>query len=203
MRPGRCRLGTRVRAVVDLAEPPRVHVRVDLRCRERRMAQQLLDRPEVGAALEQVRCERVAEAMWVRDESAQRARVEPLSGGREEQGVIRAARESGPGVVEVARYPVRRLLAERDDAILAALTAADVHELLLEVDDSEIEPDRLGAAKTGRVHELDECTVTQRERAFALEGSELLVDCVAAGSIGQPAAGPGAKPGVGHARRAG
>jgi hypothetical protein len=36
--------------------------------------------------------------------------------------------------VEVARDPVRRLLAERDDPVLAAFAAAHVDELLLEVD---------------------------------------------------------------------
>src|SRR2546430_5546835 len=65
MRPGRdqvaSRSGTRVRAVVDLAQPPRIDVAVDLRRREGRMPKKLLDRAQVGAALEQMRRERVPE----------------------------------------------------------------------------------------------------------------------------------------------
>ena len=52
----------RVRAVVDAAEAPRVDVAVDLRRRERRMAEKLLDRAQVGAALQEVRRVRMAEA---------------------------------------------------------------------------------------------------------------------------------------------
>src|SRR2546425_189356 len=43
-----------VRAAVDLRQPGRVEVRVDLRGDEVGVAEQLLDGPEVGAALEQV-----------------------------------------------------------------------------------------------------------------------------------------------------
>ena len=53
------------------------------------------------------------------------------------------------------RDDVRRLLAERDDALLAALPA-DANVLLLEVDVAEVEADRFRASQPGRVDELDE-----------------------------------------------
>ena len=109
---------------------------------------------------------------------------------------------SGAGVAEVARHPVRRFLAERHDAVLAALAAADVHELLLEVDVAEVEPDRLGAAEARGVDELDERAVAQRERALALEGGELPVDLTACGASGSRAAAPRREARVGDAGRA-
>ena len=64
--------GARVGTVVDLSQPPRVDVAVDLGRGERRVAEQLLDRPQVGASLQQVRGEGVAEPMRIRQEAAQR-----------------------------------------------------------------------------------------------------------------------------------
>ena len=82
----------------------------------------------------------------------------------------------GPRVAQVAAEPVRRLLAERDDALLAALAAADVDELLLEVDVAEVEADGLGAAQPGGVDELDERAVPQRDRALSFERFEHALD---------------------------
>ena len=48
-------------------------------------------------------------------------------------------------LVQVARQPVRRLFAERNRTLLAAL-AVNVEELLLEVDVAEVEVHRLAAA---------------------------------------------------------
>ena len=100
--------------VVDLAQALGVDVAVHLGRRERRVAQQLLDRPQVGAALEQVRRERVAQAVRVRDEPAQRRGVQAAAVRREEQRVVRAAGELGPRVAEIPRDEERGLLAERD-----------------------------------------------------------------------------------------
>ena len=95
-------------AVVDAAQALAVDVAVDLRRRERRVAEQLLDRAQVGAALEQVRREGVAQAVRVRRDPAQRARVEaPSADGEEERG-LGAARELRARVLEVARDPPRR-----------------------------------------------------------------------------------------------
>ena len=65
-----------MRTVVDAAQVARVDVAVELRRRERAVAEQLLDRAQVGAAVEQVGRERVPEAVRVGDDPAQRARVE-------------------------------------------------------------------------------------------------------------------------------
>jgi hypothetical protein len=52
--------GAGVRAVVDAPQAAAVHVAVQLGGRERAVAEELLDRAEVGAALQEVRRERVA-----------------------------------------------------------------------------------------------------------------------------------------------
>ena len=122
------------------------------------MSEQLLDHPEVGAALEQVGGEGVAQAVRVTDEAAQGARVEAPATRREEEGVLGSAGQLGPGVVQVAPGPGGRLLTKRNEPLLAAL-AAHVHGLVLEVDVGEIEPDRIGAAQTGRVNELEQGAV--------------------------------------------
>ena len=77
----------------------------------------------------------------------------------------------------------RRLLAERDDALLAAL-AAHVHDLAVEVDVAEVERDGLGAAEPGRVEELEERAVAERERRVALDDLEDLLDLGRLGASG-------------------
>jgi len=84
--------------VIDLAEALGVDVAVHLGGRQRGVAQELLDRAEVGAAFEQMRRERMPEPMRVGDEPAQRRRVQPSSVGRQEQRVVRATRELWPRV---------------------------------------------------------------------------------------------------------
>ena len=84
-----------MRAVVDAAEAARVHVAVDLRRRERRVPEQLLDDAEVGAAFEEVRRERVPEAVGVAEEAAHGARVEPATARGEEDRVVRADASAG------------------------------------------------------------------------------------------------------------
>src|SRR6476659_4006454 len=106
-----------MRGVVRAAQVARVDVAVDLRRREGAVAEQLLNRPEVGAALEEVRRERMTQPVRVRGDAAERARVEPAAARREEQCVVGSGGELGPRVAEVAREPVLRLFSERDDAI--------------------------------------------------------------------------------------
>src|SRR5471032_533831 len=100
--------------VIDLAEALGVDVAVHLGGRQRGVAQELLDRAEVGAAFEQMRRERMPEPMRVGDEPAQRRRVQPSSVGRQEQRVVRATRELWPRVAEIPRDEERGLFAERD-----------------------------------------------------------------------------------------
>src|SRR4051812_3135469 len=153
--------------VVDAAEPLRVDVAVHLRGRERAVTEQFLDRAEIGAALEQVRGEGMPQAMRVLDEAAQGRGIETSPARGDEQRVLRAARELGSCVAEVARDEQRRFFAERNDAVLAALAFAHVYALLLEVDVAEVEADCFGGAQPGRVHELEECAVPETERPVA------------------------------------
>src|SRR5215218_6401654 len=150
---------------------------VDLRGRERAVAEQFLDDAEIGPALDEVSGERVAEAVRVGEEPPQGARVEPAAPHREKQRYLGSTNEAGPPLAEIERKPVRCLLSERDDALLAAL-APHVQRLLLEVDVSEVEVDRLAAAEAGRVDELEQGAVAERERPVAVEALEQPVELV-------------------------
>src|SRR5581483_6571036 len=130
--------------------------------------------------------EGVPEPVGVGDEPAQRRGVEPAAARGEEEGVVRAARERGARLAQVPRDERRRLLAQWYDTVLRALAQADVHELLLEVDVAEVERDRLRAAQTGRVHELDERAVPQRERPVPAEPVHELVDLLELRCVGEP-----------------
>src|ERR1051325_7557170 len=57
--------GMRMRLEVQLPTPPIGYVRVQLGCGEIRMAEHFLHRPEVGASLQEMRGERVAQEMWM------------------------------------------------------------------------------------------------------------------------------------------
>ena len=127
------------------------------------MAEQLLDHAQIGAALEQVRRERVAQAVRVAEQAADRAGVESTTAGREEERVVRTLRERGPAVAQVAGEVVRGLLAERHDSFLLALSA-QVHRLAVEVHVDEVERDGLGAAQPAGVEELEQGSVPKRER---------------------------------------
>ena len=156
--------------VVDPPQPAGVDVAVDLGRRERRVAEQLLDRAQVGAALEQVGRVRVTQPVRVAHQPAEGRRVERAAADREKQRVVCASREGRARVAEVGRDRMRRPLAERHDALLAAL-AEHVHRLLLEVDVCEVKPDDLGAAQAAGVGQLEDrgvadrqCRVTPRRR---------------------------------------
>src|SRR5579864_6232199 len=98
------------------------------------MAEHFLNRPEVGAALEQMGGEGVAEEVGVdtlglqpggpgeaaKDEEGAGAGQRPALGIEEELGPV-AAVEVGPAPREVAAEGVHRFAADRDDALLRAL----------------------------------------------------------------------------------
>ena len=184
--------------VVDLAQPFGIDVAVHLGSRERRMAEQFLDRAQVGAALQQVRGEGMSQTVRMGDEAAQRRGVEPVPARREEERVLRATRELRARVAQVARNEARRFLSERHNSILAALAAPDVHELLFEVDVAEIEPDRLRTAQPGRVDELDERLIAERERPFRAECVDDALDLTLLQCVGEPARPPRREGSVGH-----
>src|SRR6187431_892733 len=120
---------------------------VDLRRRERGVAEELLDDTEVRSAFQEMRCEGVAEPMGVAQEPPNGAGVEAATAHGEEDGVIRAGAELRSAELEVARELERGLLSEWDDALLPSL-AAHVHDLALEVDVPEVERDGLLAPQS-------------------------------------------------------
>jgi hypothetical protein len=122
-----------------------------------------------------VRGERVAQAVRVAEEPPHGAYVSPPSADGEEQRVIRACRERRATVSKVARELEGGLLAQWHDAFLAAL-AANVYELAVEVDVSEVERDGLLASQARRVEKLEERTVAQRQRGVSLGQFEQLLD---------------------------
>ena len=77
----------------------------------------------------------------------------------------------------------RRLLAERDDALLAALSA-DVHHLAVEVDVAEVERDGLGAPEARGVEKLEERAIAQGERRVTLDEFQDLLDLGRLGCVG-------------------
>src|SRR5437899_10139524 len=96
-------------------------MRINLRGRQRAVAEQFLDRAEVGSALEQVSGEGVAQPVRVRQQPSERAGVQTPAAGGEEQGILGGAGQLGACLPQVTRHPVTGLLAERDVALLAAL----------------------------------------------------------------------------------
>src|SRR5688500_6186962 len=142
--------GSGVGEVIDLPQALGVDVAIDLRGRERGVAEELLDRAQVGAALEQVRGEGVPQPVGVGEHPANRARVEPPAADGEEEGVLGAAREARADVAQVEPEQERRLFAERHSALLASLPA-DEDEFLLEVHVGEVEADCLRAPQPGGV----------------------------------------------------
>ena len=82
-----------MRVVVHPAQAAGIDVAVDLRRRERRVPEQLLDRPQVGASLEEMGRVGMPEAVRVRKQAAEDARVEPPPAHRDEQRIAGAADE--------------------------------------------------------------------------------------------------------------
>ncbi len=162
------------------------------------MAEELLDRPQVRAPLEQVRGERVAEAVRVGQEAAQRRRVQRPPAHGEEERIHRAPGELRPPVLQVAAQAVGGLLAERDDPFLAALPA-DVDQFLLEVDVGELEVDGLLRAEPGRVDQLEQCAIPEPERVLGLQLGQQRVRLLGLGRVRKPSA---TAPGDGEVRDA-
>ena len=176
-------------SVIDLAQASAVDVAVHLGCREGAVPEQLLDHAQVGAALEQMGCERMAEPVRVGEKTPERARVQPPAARGEEESILGAACQVRSCVLQIEPNPVRRLFAERDDPLLVAL-APDANRLLLEVDVSEIEVDSLAAAEPGRVDELEQGPVAQRERLVAAQPLENGVDLLGLERGRKPAGAP-------------
>ncbi len=144
-----------MRLEVDLAPTAVRDVRVALRCAEVGVPEHLLHAPEVGAALEQVRGERVAEEVGMdarrlesclsgqASENEKRAcpRERAAAGVEEELGAVPAVKV-GASQGEVSADRLRGRPAERDEALLPAFSE-HADDSLLDVDGAPVQPDRL------------------------------------------------------------
>src|SRR3954454_16272593 len=140
-------------------EPGGLYPSVNLSRRDGRVAQELLDRAEVGAALEQLRRERVAQRVG-RDAAlhlgaagpgpqpgAHVGRRQAPPGPREkERRLAVAVLERRAGAFQVVRDRPQRRLPRRNDPRLAAL-ALDAQLLAVEVDGRHVEGDELLGAQ--------------------------------------------------------
>ena len=166
----------RVRPEVRLAAVAVGDVRVPLRRRDVGVAEHLLDAAQVGAALEQVGGERVAQEVRMhaaglearavgelaQDEKGAGAGQRAAAGVEEEIGPV-APVEMRATERHVAAERLGRRPAERDEPLLVALPD-DAHDPGLEVDRRLAQADGLGDPQPRAVEELDEGAVAQRTR---------------------------------------
>src|SRR5690349_6988864 len=160
-------------AGVDLSDPLAGHVGVELGRTDTRMSEQFLNDPQVGAALEEMRRERVAERVGA-DPSVQSrtARRGPDDGERllpgqpaapvaEEQRSAPFDRrmaqleEERPAVVEPLTEPVDRDVADRHEPLAVAL-ADDPDEAAVEREVLEVQARRLADAEARGVEQLEQ-----------------------------------------------
>ena len=145
-------------------EPRGLYPSVDLGRRDGSVPEKLLDRTQVGPALEQVRRERMAQRMRVRRRPAPRRDASRRAGGAARRtstaaartsrgtarGVVVAVLERRAGALEVARDRAQRRLADRHEAGLRPL-ALDAQLLAVEVDGRRVErrraPPRAGRSR--------------------------------------------------------
>ena len=169
----------RVRLEVQLSPPAIGYVGVQLRRSEIGVPEHLLDGAQVGAPLEEVRGERVAQEGRVdalrlepglRGQSAQDE--ENAGAGKwppvrvEEQFLPVSPVEVRTAAREVSAKSIHGLPSDRDDTLFAPLAEA-ADEPVLEVDGLAVEPDRLADAKSGAVEELAEGAVAEGSRRRA------------------------------------
>ena len=140
------------------------------------MPQELLDVPDVGAALEQMGGAGVAEEMRpalpadagaldvAGDLAPQGVGVEGLAvAGEEERGPGRADDEQGADVVEVLLQPGQGARSDGHDAVLAPLAQADVQQPALALQVGEFQAHQLGAADAGGVKQFEQGAVAQAQ----------------------------------------
>src|SRR3954447_25691553 len=190
---GRARVGAELRVLQALGR----EVRVDLRRRNVRVAEHLLQRAQVAAAGEQVGREGVAQrvrahppleaggARVALDDLVEAlARQAAAAAVEDETRLVAQPDERGTAAVEVGARGEDGLAADRHEALLAAL-AAGAQDPGLEVDVADLERDRLRRAQPARVHELEQRPVAQGRRVRAARGGEQLRDLAAAQDLRQ------------------
>jgi hypothetical protein len=167
---------------IRLSSPAVRDVGVQLGRAEIGVAEHLLHATEVGAALEEVRRERVPEQMRMdtlrieargsrqppQDQERAGPGERPALRVQEELGAV-AAVEERPAAREVAAQCLGRLAADRHDPLLAAL-ADDAHEPVVEVDAALLEADGLRDPEPGTVEQLDEGPVAEGSGRDAARG---------------------------------
>ena len=133
------------------------------------VAEELLDVPDVGAALQQVRragMPQIVRRERVRDVGTLGVQVhQALDGlhaqpravaGEKERRFVRVAHQARTGVAEVAIDRLGGPPDERDEAVLAALAFADDEDALPELDVSDIQPLAFADAEADAVEEFED-----------------------------------------------
>ena len=146
------------------------------------MSEHLLYRAQVGASLEQMRCERVAEQMRVHPLGFESRFLGELPQDQEgarpgECSAARVQEQVGPVATVEVRSAESQVAAdglggrpaERDDALLVAL-AEHADYASIDVDGRARESDRLRDAEACPVHELHEGAVAHRTRCRPVRG---------------------------------
>jgi hypothetical protein len=186
-------MGLRVRRL----EPLDGHVRVDLRRRERGVAEQFLDHAKVGTTFEQVGRGAVtqpvrAEVGSVRDVPEQLvhhrpdlALVGPTSTAPEEQGgSAPGADQAGPTAIQPFAHSCPSGHSEGHTALLVAL-ADDPQDVAGEVDVIDVEPDELTDADAGGVEKFQCGAVAEVHRVVVVGGHLCDVEQGSRRSLGQ------------------
>src|SRR6478736_3416393 len=184
-------LRARMEAVVDLAESRFENVRVDLRRREIGVAEHRLNRAEIGATLEQMRRERMPQ--YVRTEAAADAGAataslenlpeaetrQPGAAARvdEHPGTGFLAEQHRPCLGDVLLHPLHRRVADRHDALLAALANA-LQKPLVRAQVGQAQADELRYPQAGRVEHFNQRAIAQALRRRHVGGLEQRVDAV-------------------------
>src|SRR5262249_32335552 len=155
------RAGARVGGVVHAHELVGAHVGVALRRRQAAVAEELLDHAEIGAGVEQMRRERVAQRVRAHapadpgrggarpHDRVQRAHAEPPAARVREQ---RAPAPAAP--LEIGGERAGGPAAVRHDPLLLAL-AEHADRLLRAVDVIEVEPGELRHPEPGGIEQLE------------------------------------------------
>src|SRR5262245_22380578 len=169
--------GPRVEGVVHAAEGGRWEVRVDLGRRDVGVAQHGLHGAEVGAVLQQVAGERVTKHVGrdaaahaghrggpADDDPERLAREGAAAQAEKEPSGVSAPGQPWPDLCEVSLEPGRGLVAQRDQALLAALARAD-HVTGREIYVLGPQSQALGRPHPGGVKQLQHRPIAQSARA--------------------------------------
>ena len=184
MRPARVRGAAWVACVVDGAQPFGRHLRVHLRRRHARVAEQLLHDTDVGTVVEHVGGARVTEyvradavresdarargahnlpAALARDSTAARVQEDRVAVARRLRTRARAVAQRQPPAPEIFAQRRARGPSDGHHAFLVAL-AEHADQAVLEIEGIEIQSHELADADSGGIEELEDGPVALGER---------------------------------------